>query len=45
LHTRCDVSETDVYQEARAEIRREYDKDEQRARPERDPFPPGHYDS
>jgi hypothetical protein len=40
-----DVTGTDVYQEARAEIRREYDKDEQRAGPERDPFPPGHYDS
>jgi hypothetical protein len=40
-----DVSETDVYQEARAEIRREYDKDELRVEHERDPFPPSHYDS
>lgn len=40
-----DVTETDAYQEARAEIRREYDQDELRVEHERDPFPPSHYDS
>ena len=40
-----DVTETDVFQEARAEIRREYDKDELVVEHERDPFPPSHYDS
>jgi hypothetical protein len=40
-----DVRETDAYQEARAEIRRESGKDELRVEDERDPFPPSHYDS
>jgi hypothetical protein len=39
-----DVTETDEYQEARAEIRREYDEDELQVKGERDPFPPTHYD-
>jgi hypothetical protein len=39
-----DVTETDEYQEARAEIRREYDEDELQVEGERDPFPPTHYD-
>jgi len=39
-----DVTETDEYQEARAEIRREYDEDELQIEGERDPFPPTHYD-
>jgi hypothetical protein len=41
---RWDVTETDEYQEARAEIRREYDEDELQVEGERDPFPPSHYD-
>jgi hypothetical protein len=39
-----DVYEGDEFQEARAEIRREYDKDELRVEGERDPFPPTRYD-
>jgi hypothetical protein len=39
-----DVTETDEYQEARAEIKREYDKDELELEHERSPFPPSHYD-
>ncbi len=39
-----DVTETDVYQEERAEIRRELDKDELQVKGERDPYPPTHYD-
>jgi hypothetical protein len=39
-----DVTQTDEYQEARAEIRREYDKDELQVEGERNPFPPTHYD-
>ena len=39
-----DVTETDEYQEARAEIRREFDKDELEIEGQRDPFPPSHYD-
>jgi hypothetical protein len=39
-----DVTETDEYQEARAEIRREFDKDELQIEGERDPFPPTRYD-
>jgi hypothetical protein len=39
-----DVTETDEYQDARAEIRREYDEDELQVEGERDPFPPTHYD-
>lgn len=39
-----DITQTDVYQEERAEIRREYDADELEVEGERDPFPPSHYD-
>jgi len=39
-----DVTQTDEYQEARAEIRREYDQDELQVEGERNPFPPTHYD-
>jgi len=39
-----DVTETDEYQEARAKIRREFEKDELQIEGERDPFPPTHYD-
>jgi len=39
-----DVTETDEYQETRAEIRREYDKDELDLEHERSPFPPSRYD-
>lgn len=39
-----DVTQTDEYQEERAEIRREFDKDELQVEGERDSFPPSHYD-
>ena len=39
-----DVTQTEVYQEERAEIRREFDKDELQIEGERDPLPPTHYD-
>jgi hypothetical protein len=39
-----DITQTDEYQEERAEIRREYDADELEIEGERDPFPPSHYD-
>jgi hypothetical protein len=39
-----DITQTEVYQEERAEVRREYDKDELRVRGERDPFPPTRYE-
>ena len=39
-----DVTQTDEFQEARAEIRHEYDADELQVKGERDPFPPTHYD-
>ncbi len=39
-----DVTQTDEYQEARAEIRREFDQDELQIEGERNPFPPTHYD-
>jgi hypothetical protein len=39
-----DITETEEFQEERAEIRREFDKDELRIEGERDPFPPTHYD-
>lgn len=39
-----DVTQTDEYQEAQAEIRREYDQDELQVEGERNPFPPTHYD-
>jgi hypothetical protein len=39
-----DVTQTDEFAEARAEIRREYDKDELKVEGERDPYPPTRYD-
>jgi hypothetical protein len=39
-----DVTESGTYQEARAEIRREYDKDELLAEGQRDEYPPTRYD-
>ena len=39
-----DIARSDVFQEARAEIRREYDKDELLAEGQRDPYPPTRYD-
>jgi hypothetical protein len=42
--TKWDVTQTDEFQEARAEIRHELDEDELRVKGERDPFPPTHYD-
>lgn len=39
-----DVTQSEEFQEARAEIRREYDADELQVKGERDPFPPSHYD-
>jgi hypothetical protein len=39
-----DITQSDVYQEARAEIEHELDEDELRVRGERDPFPPTRYD-
>lgn len=39
-----DIRLSDTYQEARAEIRREYDKDELTLEDERDPYPPTRYD-
>ena len=39
-----DVTQSEEFQEARAEIRREYDGDELQVKGERDPFPPSHYD-
>ena len=39
-----DVRQTEVYQEERAEIHREYDKDEFLVKGERDPFPPTRYE-
>jgi hypothetical protein len=39
-----DITQTDVWQEERAEIRREYDKDELLVKGERDPFPPTRYE-
>lgn len=39
-----DVTQTDVYQEERAEIRREFDKGELQVEGERDQIPPTHYD-
>ena len=40
-----DVTQSDEYQEARAEIRREYDKGELETEADRDRFPPTRYDS
>jgi hypothetical protein len=39
-----DITKTGEFQEARTEIRREYDKDELLVEGERDPYPPAHYD-
>src|SRR5260370_40958183 len=39
-----DLAQSDVFQEARAEIRREYDKDELTVEGQRDPYPPTRYD-
>ena len=39
-----DVTQTEEFREARAEIRRELDKDELLVEGERDAFPPTHYD-
>jgi hypothetical protein len=39
-----DITQSDVYQEERAEIRREADKGELEVENERDPYPPSHYD-
>jgi hypothetical protein len=39
-----DVTQTDVYQEERAEIRREFDEDELQVEGQRDSLPPTHYD-
>jgi hypothetical protein len=41
---RPDVTQTEEFQEARAEIQRELDEGELRVRGERDPYPPSHYD-
>ena len=39
-----DITQTEVWQEERAEIRREEDKDELLVKGERDPFPPTRYE-
>jgi len=39
-----DLRLSETYQEARAEIRREYDKDELTLEDERDPYPPTRYE-
>ncbi len=39
-----DITQTDAYQEERAEIRREADKGELQVEGERDSYPPSHYD-
>jgi hypothetical protein len=41
---RPDVTQTEEFQEARAEIQRELDEGELRVRGQRDPYPPSHYD-
>lgn len=38
-----DITRSDAYQQARAEIRREYDQDELLIEGEREQFPPTHY--
>ncbi|HWG65697.1 MAG TPA: hypothetical protein VG253_28780 [Streptosporangiaceae bacterium] len=40
-----DITETEEYQEERAEVRREYDKDELLVEGEREQFPPTRYDN
>lgn len=42
---RWDVTKTEEYQEERAEIRRQGDKDELQTEGQRDSFPPTHYDN
>ena len=39
-----DIAQSEVYEEARAEIRRELDEGELGPLSERDPYPPSHYD-
>jgi hypothetical protein len=39
-----DITQSDIYQEERAELRREADKGELEVENERDPYPPSHYD-
>ena len=39
-----DLAQSEVFQEAQAEIRREYDKDELTLEHERSPYPPTRYD-
>jgi hypothetical protein len=39
-----DIRDSEAYQEARAEIRRELDEGELRLRGQHDPYPPSHYD-
>ena len=39
-----DVTQTEEFQEARAEIKRELDEGELRVRGQRDPYPPSHYE-
>ena len=39
-----DITQSDEYQEARAEIRREYDEGELEVEGERPGFPPSHYE-
>jgi hypothetical protein len=39
-----DVTQTEEYQEERAEIRREFDQDELQVEGQRDSLPPTHYD-
>ena len=41
---RRNVTQTEDFQEARAEIRRELDEGELRVSGQRDPYPPSHYD-
>jgi hypothetical protein len=41
---RPDVTQTEEFQEARAEIQRELDEGELRVRGQRGPYPPSHYD-
>ena len=41
---RPDVTQTEEFREARAEIQRELDEGELRVRGQRDPYPPSHYD-
>jgi hypothetical protein len=41
---RPDVTQTEAYQEAQAEIRRQFDNDELTIEGERDQFPPTRYD-